>query len=764
MLYCCHRINTIAELSKINHSYGVEIDLRDTPDGSICLVHDPFFEFGSQLPENFEIFLQSYRHSFLILNIKSEGIEYKVLEFLEKYKIRDYFFLDSSFPMIHRLSSKGVQNIAVRFSEYESIETALSMAAAANGCIKWVWVDCFTKNPLTRAIYDKIKAAGLKICFVSPELQGYGPEKLAEYRDFFKKEGIELDMVCTKSHNIKHWRRTRPVQIVIPMSGSGKRFKDAGYTAPKPLIEVDGHPMIEHVVNLFSDEPIVKFVCNQRHLDDASIQMRETLHRICPWGSIHQVPDEGRQGPVHAVASMQEDQIDDNLEVIVSYCDYGTYWNYDDFLKDTRERDADGAIACYRGFHPHMLGTDNYAFLRETKQDSRWMAEIREKQPFTEDRMSEYASNGTYYFKTGSIMKQFFKELMSSGERVNGEYYVSMVYNFMVEKNLRVSIYEIQNMLQWGTPYDLEVYLDWSKYFRNIANPPRSTFIDRLGTTLILPMAGAGSRFSKKGYELPKPLIDVDGQPMIIRAVDCLPTTTNKIFICLDEHIHKYELDKVIQSKFEYKTQWGRACPGRDGDDVGRSDTWRHPKVFGIEGITKGQACTCEIGIKKGGVTGDTPILISACDNGVVYNVEAYQSLVDDPTIDVIVWCFRNNPTSRNNPNMYAWVETGADDCATRVSCKKFDPTRHNIKTSPVIIGTMFFRKARYFTEGLEANYRENIRSNGEFYVDDVLNQCIAAGLCVKVFEVENYICWGTPDDYETYNYWRGFFDKYRSI
>ena len=84
----------------------------------------------------------------------------------------------------------------------------------------------------------------------------------------------------------------------------------------------------------------------------------------------------------------------------------------------------------------------------------------------------------------------------------------------------------------------------------------------------------------------------------------------------------------------------------------------------------------------------------------------------------------------------------------------------HNIKNSYVLIGTMFFRKARYFIEGLYKNYRMNHRTNCEFYVDDVLNQNIKDGLTVKVFEVDNYICWGTPDDYKTYNYWQSFFHK----
>jgi len=80
------------------------------------------------------------------------------------------------------------------------------------------------------------------------------------------------------------------------------------------------------------------------------------------------------------------------------------------------------------------------------------------------------------------------------------------------------------------------------------------------------------------------------------------------------------------------------------------------------------------------------------------------------------------------------------------------------LKTSHVIIGTMFFRKAKYFIDGLHKNYNENIRTNEEFYVDDVINQNIKDNLNVKVFEVDNYICWGTPDDYETYLYWLDFF------
>ena len=355
------------------------------------------------------------------------------------------------------------------------------------------------------------------------------------------------------------------MQIIIPMSGLGQRFINENYKDPKPLIIVDDKPIIEHVINLFPNEKNIKFICNDNHLKETC--MKTILKDISPTSEIFEVPVEGRRGPVHAV-SLIFDSIDDDEEVIVSYCDYGTWWSYENFLKDTRNRNADGAIACYKGFHPHMLGSDNYAFLKETSQGNRWMQEIKEKEPFTNDRMNEYASNGTYYFKNGAIMKKYFKKLMELELTVKNEYYVSMVYNLLVQDNLKVNIFEIEKMLQWGTPNDLETYINWSDYFKNIIKNQKNIEDDK-DTTLILPLAGKGSRFTKENYELPKPLIEVSGKPMIIQAVNSIPKTKNHIFICLEEHIKNYKLEKVL------------------------SNNYPESKVIGINNVTQGQAFTC---------------------------------------------------------------------------------------------------------------------------------------------------------------------------
>lgn len=194
MKFIAHRINTIQELAGIPEEYGVEVDLRDRGD-RLVMVHDPFSD-----GEDFEEFAGVYRHGTLILNIKSERIEHRVQEVLVRHNITDYFFLDSSFPMIRLLADSGERKIALRFSEFEGMDTIRAMA----GKVEWVWVDCFSKIPLTKELESEIHTLGYKICFVSPELQGRS-EDLERYRDFFEKEKIALDAVCSKIKNRSMW-------------------------------------------------------------------------------------------------------------------------------------------------------------------------------------------------------------------------------------------------------------------------------------------------------------------------------------------------------------------------------------------------------------------------------------------------------------------------------------------------------------------------------------------------------------------------------
>ncbi len=195
MKFIAHRINTIQELTELPREYGVEIDLRPYGD-RLVLQHDPFKD-----GVNFEDYLPHYQHGPIILNIKSERIEYRVLEALKSCPIQDYFFYDSSFSMICELVKAGVPYLALAYSEFDGLATLTSFA----GKVEWVWIHCFTKFSLSKDVYEALKGMGYKLCFASPELYGR-PEDLPRYIDEINTRGYQLDAVCTKQVNIDKWK------------------------------------------------------------------------------------------------------------------------------------------------------------------------------------------------------------------------------------------------------------------------------------------------------------------------------------------------------------------------------------------------------------------------------------------------------------------------------------------------------------------------------------------------------------------------------
>ena len=375
-----------------------------------------------------------------------------------------------------------------------------------------------------------------------------------------------------------------------------------------------------------------------------------------------------------------------------------------------------------------MLGNTNYAFMQDKKQ---WMLEIKEKEPFTNNRMNEYASNGTYYFKRGSYIKKFFQKLIDNKISLKGEYYVSLVYNLLVSNGLKVSIYEIQHMLQWGTPQDLEEYSMWSKYFRNIL-VQKKKLPPRIKSITLIPLAGKGSRFTTLGYKKPKPLLEVSGKPMVIQAVNSLPQSQKLIFVTLKEHLKNYSLEKVLKDEFI------------------------NPKIISLDNVTQGQAITCSLGLKDEDI--NSSLLISAADNGIIYDQKKYQKLTEDENVDAIIFTFRNHASSTNNPQMYGWVKTDHKNKAISVSVKV--PISKKIHKDHAIVGTFWFKKVNFFNQGLKNLIEKKIKINNEYYVDSLMGELIDLGLNVKVFEVDNYLCWGTPNDYETFIYWQSFFHK----
>jgi NDP-sugar pyrophosphorylase family protein len=493
------------------------------------------------------------------------------------------------------------------------------------------------------------------------------------------------------------------VQLVIPMNGLGKRFVAEGYRDPKPLIEVwNGKRMIEYVFDCFPGITNVLCLINPDHTG-----VREVLQRCFPTVQIVDVPYSGK-GPVDTILSAKEHI--SSGEVIVSYCDYGMDWDFPGFLRHMHEKNADGGIACYKGFHPHHLGPDCYAYVRTDP------FEVREKQPFTNEKQSEWASSGAYYFRSGEAMKEAFQTLQSSAEPIRGEHYVSMAYNYLPGTTC---VYEIQRMLQFGTPRDLRDYQMWADVFSR----PVQQQLTAPGMT-VLPMAGQGSRFRMVGYTTPKPFLPIRGDPMMLSALQCIPRSESLRIVGLRENPDPQPYS-----------------PAAD--------------VLYLDSVTDGQATTVMHAIQD--VSDDTSLTVTACDNGALYSAERLGALMEDTTVDAIVWAFRGDthPTSRWNPNAYAWLDVNDDMQLQAVSVKKRFSSRPN---RYCIIGTMFFRRTGDYKRAYQIARERKIMTNGEYYVDNLLVPLLEEGKRIIVFPVDHYLCWGTPNDYETFTYWAGHF------
>ena len=158
MIIIKHRVNKIKELKKTSKNYGVEIDLRSNSK-NIILNHDPYLN-----GEKFSEWIKVFKHKLIVLNVKEEGLENKIISILKKNKISNFFFHDQTFSSL--LKNKNKTKVSLRYSEFESLKNFTFLFKE----IKWIWIDHFNKFPLKKDFYKVLRKNNVKICIVSPEL------------------------------------------------------------------------------------------------------------------------------------------------------------------------------------------------------------------------------------------------------------------------------------------------------------------------------------------------------------------------------------------------------------------------------------------------------------------------------------------------------------------------------------------------------------------------------------------------------------------
>ena len=244
-----------------------------------------------------------------------------------------------------------------------------------------------------------------------------------------------------KQQNTPKWKDDK-MNVLIPMAGAGSRFEKAGYTFPKPLIEVNGKPMIQLVVENLNIEANFIFVVQKSHREKYNLD--SFLNLLKPNCKI--VETEGLTEGAACTALLAKEHIDSEAPLFFANSDQFVEWDSNEFFYKMNETETDGGIVSFKATHP------KWSFAKVNEQGK--VIEVAEKNP-----ISDNATVGYYYWKKGSDFVKYAEQMIEKDIRVNNEFYVCPVFNQAIQDNLNIRLFEISKMWGLGTPEDLNHYL-----------------------------------------------------------------------------------------------------------------------------------------------------------------------------------------------------------------------------------------------------------------------------------------------------------------
>ncbi len=235
------------------------------------------------------------------------------------------------------------------------------------------------------------------------------------------------------------------LNVIIPMAGAGSRFAQAGYSFPKPLIDVKGKPMIQVVAEMLNIEANYVYVVQKEHR--AKYNLDTLLNLITPGCKI--VETEGVTEGAACTALLAKEHIDTDAPLLFANSDQHIVWNSTEFFYKMNETDVDGGILCFKGTHP------KWSFAKVDENNK--VVEVAEKNP-----ISDNATVGMYYWKRGSDFVKYAEQMIEKDIRVNNEFYVCPVYNEAIQDDKHISCFMIEKDDMWGlgTPEELTYYLE----------------------------------------------------------------------------------------------------------------------------------------------------------------------------------------------------------------------------------------------------------------------------------------------------------------
>ncbi len=508
------------------------------------------------------------------------------------------------------------------------------------------------------------------------------------------------------------------------MAGHSRRFKEAGYNLPKFLLNCGEKKMIEYVLDMFAESDTFHFILNSDFQKD--LDLHNFIETLSPNTFIYYI-EPHELGPTFTI--MQADlKINQDAEIIISYCDFTVSWDYELFKRQILGFDAGAPY--FTGFQAASLGHTKYAYMMHEDFN---MVELREKESFTDNRLSEPASTGIYYFKSLSYFHVLADSLfLGKKEFPNNESYTSLLLNEAVKLSGRVLLFKVDQFICLGTPEDYDQFNYWHSYFKN--NKKQEKNDKAFSEISMIPMAGEGNRFKNYGYRTSKPSIQIGEESLINKCISSLPPSNSNIYLLKKNDYLNHSFIRDLKAITPLKKS----------------------EFIPVEETTSGQAATCMLAEQL--LEKDKSLMISSCDYELVYDLKKLENLKKVHNPDVILFTFKLKSLPVGSYENFAYCETKLDSVLGIIEKKCISDTP---QLDPMVTGTFWYKDAKLFTESAQQLIKDDIRVNNEHYVATSINFLIEKGYKVMTFEVEQWISFGDPTELNLYYFWEEFFAEF---
>jgi HAD superfamily hydrolase (TIGR01509 family) len=252
---------------------------------------------------------------------------------------------------------------------------------------------------------------------------------------------LETKLNENKNMSIPKWQGDK-LNVLIPMAGAGSRFEQAGYTFPKPLIDINNKPMIQVVVENLNIEANYIYIVQKSHREKYNLDT--LLNLITPNCKIVEV--DGLTEGAACTALLAKQYINSDLPLFFANSDQFVEWDSNEFMYKMNETDADGGLVTFKSTHP------KWSFAKV--DENGYVTEVAEKNP-----ISDLATVGYYYWKHGSDFVKYAEQMIEKNIRVNNEFYVCPVFNQAIQDKKKIRTFLAEKMWGLGTPEDLNYYL-----------------------------------------------------------------------------------------------------------------------------------------------------------------------------------------------------------------------------------------------------------------------------------------------------------------